>query len=146
MRDDGVIKRRKLHETATENSTYIYQNPQEKQSLHQISYQGHGCLVGNMYMSIQIHLCRGIELVFNSLHDHFFSTRPITRMKSFSLFFVLFCAPIIGTLVQQPSMPHKDELAGARNPAHPANKPVSALLYHTDLKAAEAQSWLPAWS
>ena len=56
MRDDGVIKRRKLHETATENSTYIYQNPQEKQSLHQISYQGHGCLVGNMYMSIQIHM------------------------------------------------------------------------------------------
>ena len=36
--------------------TYIYQNPQEKQSLHQISYQRHGCLVGNIYMSIQIHM------------------------------------------------------------------------------------------
>ena len=51
-----MTKRTKLHETATENGTYIYQNPQEKQSLDQISHQGHGCLVGNIYMSIQIHL------------------------------------------------------------------------------------------
>ena len=51
-----MIKRRKLHETATGNGTYIYQNPQEKQSLDQISYQGHGCLVGNIYMSIPMHM------------------------------------------------------------------------------------------
>ena len=38
MKDDGVIKR----ETAWNsymNSTYMYENPQEKQSLDQISYQ-----------------------------------------------------------------------------------------------------------
>ena len=56
MRDDDVTKRRKLHETATGNGTYIYQNPQEKQSLHQISYQWHGCLVGDIYMSVEVHM------------------------------------------------------------------------------------------
>ena len=50
MRDDGVTK------TAPGNGTYIYQNPHEKQSLQQISYQGHGCLVGNIYINIQIHM------------------------------------------------------------------------------------------
>ena len=78
MRDDGVTKRRKLHETATENGTYIYQNPEEKQSLHQISYQGHGCLVGNIYMSIQIHM----SIVCETQHI-------IRRNNSFYIFDIL---------------------------------------------------------
>ena len=35
---------------------YMYQNPQEKQSLDQISYQEQGGLVGNIYMNILIHI------------------------------------------------------------------------------------------
>ena len=78
MRDDGVTKSRKLHETATGNGTYIYQNPQEKQSLHQISYQGHGCQ-SETYIWVYKYIClsyvkRNIKQLFAGIMAFIFLT------------------------------------------------------------------------
>ena len=74
MRDDGVIKKRKLYETATAIlHTHMKTHKRNNHlirfyakgmvawwetyiSLDQILCQGHGCLVENIYMNIHIHV------------------------------------------------------------------------------------------